>query len=58
MRVDLIESIKINEVVMSIASTMEHCLVKNEKSYHLIISCLDILLGSVDYNLLLGMSTT
>ncbi|XP_029051883.2 telomere-associated protein RIF1-like isoform X1 [Osmia bicornis bicornis] len=54
MRVDLIESIKINEVVMSIASTMEHCLVKNEKSHHLIISCLDILLGSIDYNLLLA----
>ncbi|XP_012137568.1 uncharacterized protein LOC100880674 isoform X2 [Megachile rotundata] len=54
MRVDLIESIKTNEILMNIATTMQRCLVKNEKSYHLIISSLDNLLSSIDYKLLLA----
>lgn len=55
MRTDLITTVKSNEILLNIASIMQHCLTENEGSSNLILSCLDILLKTINYKLLLGM---
>ncbi|KAK1129475.1 hypothetical protein K0M31_019201 [Melipona bicolor] len=42
-----------NEVFLNIASTMQLCLKRNEETSYLIMSCLDILLGTINYQLVL-----
>ncbi|XP_076234263.1 uncharacterized protein LOC143179108 [Calliopsis andreniformis] len=54
MRADLIATVKSNEILLNIANAMELSLVKNEKSCHLIINCLDTLLNTVNYKFLLA----
>ncbi|XP_076656705.1 uncharacterized protein LOC143361301 [Halictus rubicundus] len=54
MRADLIETVKSNEILLSIANAMQCCIVKNEKSCSLITKCLDILLSTVNYKFLLA----
>ncbi|XP_076381807.1 uncharacterized protein LOC117222982 isoform X1 [Megalopta genalis] len=54
MRADLIETVKSNEILLSIANAMQCCIVKNEKSCRLITKCLDILLSTVNYKFLLA----
>ncbi|XP_043252693.1 telomere-associated protein RIF1-like isoform X1 [Colletes gigas] len=54
MRTDLMETVKINEIILNIAGDMLCCLVKNEKCFHLLINCLDTLLSIVNYKFLLG----
>ncbi|XP_078033803.1 uncharacterized protein LOC144468301 [Augochlora pura] len=54
MRADLIETVKSNEILLSIANAMQCCIVKNEKSCRLITKCLDTLLSTVNYKFLLA----
>ncbi|XP_060828353.1 telomere-associated protein RIF1-like isoform X2 [Bombus pascuorum] len=54
MRTDLITTVKSNEVLLNIASIMQHCLTENGESSNLILSCLDILLNTINYKLLLA----
>lgn len=55
MRTDLITTVKSNEVLLNIASIMQHCLTENGGSSNLILNCLDVLLNTINYKLLLGM---
>lgn len=57
MRTDLMATVKTNEILLNITNIMQCCLVKNEKSYHLILNCLDTLLSIVNYKFLVGMLT-
>lgn len=50
-------TVKPNEILLSIANALQRCLLRNEKSYRLIIHCLDTLLSTVNYKFLLGMLT-
>ncbi|XP_017876374.1 telomere-associated protein RIF1-like [Ceratina calcarata] len=54
MRTDLMSSVKSNEILLNIASKMQDCLRKNGKSSSLIIQCLDVLLSTINYKLLLA----
>ncbi|XP_076177307.1 uncharacterized protein LOC143151700 isoform X2 [Ptiloglossa arizonensis] len=54
MRTDLMATVKTNEILLNITNIMQCCLVKNEKSYHLILNCLDTLLSIVNYKFLVG----
>lgn len=56
MRTDLITTVKSNEILLNIASIMQHSITKNKESPYLTIYCLDILLSTINYKLLLGMS--
>ena len=46
---------KFNEIFLNIASTMQLCLKRNEKASYLIMSCLDTLLSTINYQLVLGV---
>ncbi|XP_076766359.1 uncharacterized protein LOC143433108 isoform X2 [Xylocopa sonorina] len=54
MRTDLITSVKSNEILLNIATVMQRYLEKNERSSCLIIHCLDIMLSTINYKLLLA----
>nr|XP_033186524.1 telomere-associated protein RIF1-like isoform X2 [Bombus vancouverensis nearcticus] len=54
MRTDLITTVKSNEILLNIASIMQHCLTENEGSSNLILNCLDVLLKTINYKLLLA----
>ncbi|XP_020722031.1 telomere-associated protein RIF1 isoform X2 [Bombus terrestris] len=54
MRTDLITTVKSNEVLLNIASIMQHCLTENGGSSNLILNCLDVLLNTINYKLLLA----
>ncbi|XP_071870946.1 uncharacterized protein isoform X2 [Bombus fervidus] len=54
MRTDLIPTVKSNEVLLNIASIMQHCLTENGESSNLILNCLDVLLNTINYKLLLA----
>ncbi|CAK9821322.1 Telomere-associated protein RIF1 [Anthophora retusa] len=53
MRTDLMTTVKSNEILLNIANTMQQCLTENEKSSYLTIYCLDLLLSTMNYKLLL-----
>lgn len=55
MRTDLITTVKSNEILLNIASIMQHSLTENGGSSNLILNCLDVLLNTINYKLLLGM---
>ena len=54
MRANLMATVKPNEILLSIANALQRCLLRNEKSYRLIIHCLDTLLSTVNYKFLLA----
>ncbi|CAL7933927.1 unnamed protein product [Xylocopa violacea] len=54
MRTDLITSVKSNEILLNIATVMQRYLEKNERSSYLIIHCLDVMLSTINYKLLLA----
>ncbi|XP_043599630.1 telomere-associated protein RIF1-like isoform X2 [Bombus pyrosoma] len=54
MRTDLITTVKSNEILLNIASIMQHCLTENGESSNLILNCLDALLNTINYKLLLA----
>ncbi|XP_017755481.1 PREDICTED: telomere-associated protein RIF1-like [Eufriesea mexicana] len=54
MRTDLMTTVKSNEILLNVASVMQNCLTTNQKSSYLIINCLDFLLSTINYKLLLA----
>ncbi|XP_076293103.1 uncharacterized protein LOC143215143 [Lasioglossum baleicum] len=56
MRADLIETVKSNEILLSVADAMRCCIVKNEKSCLLITKCLTTLSSTINFKFLLANS--